>query len=52
MALDKTPDMASLTPAERAAIYKQRAAAAGIGGAPNPAAAPRPAPAAAAQKKQ
>jgi menaquinol-cytochrome c reductase cytochrome b/c subunit len=48
MALDKTPDMASLTPAERAALYKQRAAAAGIGQAPNPAAAAaaaRPAPA-------
>jgi menaquinol-cytochrome c reductase cytochrome b/c subunit len=50
MALDKTPDMNSLTPAERAALYKQRAAAAGIGQPPNPAAAqapPRPAPAAA-----
>ena len=50
MALDKTPDMESLTPAERAALYKQRAAAAGIGQPPNPAAAqaaPRPAPAAA-----
>jgi menaquinol-cytochrome c reductase cytochrome b/c subunit len=48
MALDKTPDMESLTPAERAALYKQRAAAAGIGQPPNPAAAqaaPRPAPA-------
>jgi menaquinol-cytochrome c reductase cytochrome b/c subunit len=46
MALDKTPDMESLTPAERAALYKQRAAAAGIGQPPNPAAAqaaPRPA---------
>jgi hypothetical protein len=50
--LEKTPDMASLTPAERARIYKERAAAAGIGrpaaagggdGAPP---APTPAPAA------
>jgi menaquinol-cytochrome c reductase cytochrome b/c subunit len=53
MALDKTPDMESLSPSERAAIYKQRAAAAGIGGAPNPAAArpagAQPAPAGAAQ---
>jgi hypothetical protein len=40
MALDKTPEMESLTPAERAALYKQRAAAAGIGQPPNPAAAP------------
>ncbi len=39
MALDKTPDMESLSPSERAALYKQRAAAAGIGRAPNPAAA-------------
>jgi hypothetical protein len=46
--LDKTPDMANLTPAERARIYKERAAAAGIGrppaagqdGAPPPAPAP------------
>ena len=48
MALDKTPDMESMTPSERAALYKQRAAAAGIGGAPNPAgaaAAPAAAPA-------
>jgi menaquinol-cytochrome c reductase cytochrome b/c subunit len=54
--LEKTPDMASLTPAERARIYKERAAAAGLGrppaaggdGAPPPAptpAAPPPAPA-------
>src|SRR5262249_47796141 len=61
--LERTPDMANLTPAERARIYKERAAAAGIGrppaagqdGAPPPAPAPpppapaeRPAPAAAA----
>src|SRR5579859_1977395 len=49
MALGKTPDMANLTPSERAALYKQRAAAAGIGQPPNPAAAAaaaRPAPAA------
>ncbi|MCA1645814.1 MAG: hypothetical protein LC797_10235 [Chloroflexi bacterium] len=39
MALDKTPDMESLSPSERAALYKQRAAAAGIGQPPNPAAA-------------
>ena len=57
MALDKTPDMSNLSPAERAALYKQRAAAAGIGKPPNeggaaaaarPAATPPPAPAAAA----
>jgi hypothetical protein len=59
--LEKTPDMASLSPAERARIYKERAAAAGIGrppaagqdGAPPPAPAPTPAaaepPAAAAR---
>jgi len=35
MALDKTPDMEGLTPAERAALYKQRAAAAGIGRPPS-----------------
>lgn len=29
--LDRTSDMASLSPAERAKIYKERAAAAGIG---------------------
>ncbi|HLZ29539.1 MAG TPA: hypothetical protein VKV73_19655 [Chloroflexota bacterium] len=49
MALGKTPDMESMTPSERAALYKQRAAAAGIGQPPNPAAAAaaaRPAPAA------
>jgi NADH-quinone oxidoreductase subunit C len=46
--MDKTPDMAGLTPAERAAIYKQRRMAA-QGGAPAPApagAAAAPAPAA------
>jgi hypothetical protein len=51
MALDKTPDMANMSPSERAALYKQRAAAAGIGQPPNPAGAAgaaRPAPAAAA----
>jgi quinol---cytochrome c reductase cytochrome c subunit, bacillus type len=49
MALDKTPDMESLSPSERAALYKQRAAAAGIGQPPNPAGAAgaaKPAPAA------
>jgi hypothetical protein len=49
MALDRTPDMEGLSPAERAAIYKQRAAAAGIGQPPSgagQAAAARPAPAA------
>src|SRR5436190_4236046 len=50
MALDKTPDMGNLTPSERAALYKQRAAAAGIGKPPNEsgaaAAAPKPAAAA------
>jgi len=52
MALERTPDMEGLSPSERAAIYKQRAAAAGIGQPPSGAggqAAPRPAPAAAAQ---
>jgi hypothetical protein len=52
MALERTPDMEGLSPSERAAIYKQRAAAAGIGQPPSAAggAAPRPAaqPAAAA----
>lgn len=61
--LEKTPDMANLTPAERARIYKERAAAAGIGRpaaagggdaappAPTPApAAPAPAPAAPAAR--
>ena len=52
MALDKTPDMEGMTPSERAALYKQRAAAAGIGQPPEyrrrrhyppPAAAPAPA---------
>jgi hypothetical protein len=51
MALERTPDMEGLSPSERAAIYKQRAAAAGIGqppsGAGGQAAAARPAPAAA-----
>jgi hypothetical protein len=49
MALDKTPEMENLSPSERAALYKQRAAAAGIGQPPNPAAAAaaaKPAPAA------
>ncbi len=58
--LEKTSDMAKLTPAERARIYKERAAAAGIGRpapdqpaggaapAPTPAPAPAPKPAAAA----
>jgi menaquinol-cytochrome c reductase cytochrome b/c subunit len=46
--LEKTPDMEGLSPAERAAIYKQRAAAAGIGRAPNAAAAEAAAPARAA----
>jgi menaquinol-cytochrome c reductase cytochrome b/c subunit len=50
--LARTPDMEGLSPSERAAIYKQRAAAAGIGRAPSPAAADgaaaAPAPAAAA----
>src|SRR5215217_2727570 len=48
--LERTPDMANLTPAERARIYKERAAAAGLGrlpaagqdGAPPPAPAPTP----------
>jgi len=43
MALERTPDMEGLTPTERAAIYKQRAAAAGIGRAPNASAAAAPA---------
>ncbi len=57
MALDKTPDMEGLSPSERAALSKQRAAAAGIGLPPSaagaqpaaaraPAAAQAPAPAA------
>jgi menaquinol-cytochrome c reductase cytochrome b/c subunit len=49
MALDKTPDMESLSPSERAALYKQRAAAAGIGQPPNPASAAAAARPAAAQ---
>ncbi len=40
MGLDKTPDMEGLTPAERAALYKQKARAAGIGGPPPSAGAP------------
>src|SRR3954471_5242082 len=56
--LERTPDMASLTPAERARIYKERAAAAGLGrppaagqdGAPPPSAAPAPTPAAPAER--
>jgi len=56
MALDKTPEMEGLSPSERAALYKQRAASAGIGKPPSEAsaqparaaaAAPPPAPAAA-----
>src|SRR5207302_2153342 len=47
MALERTPDMEGLSPSERAALYKQRAAAAGIGQPPSAAggqtAAPRPA---------
>src|SRR4051794_32040370 len=46
MALDKTPDMESMSSADRAALYKQRAAAAGIGKPPNTAGAAAPAPAA------
>ena len=50
--LERTPDMEGMTPAERAALYKQRAAAAGIGRAPSAASAEggaaQPAPAAAA----
>src|SRR3954454_19067413 len=48
--LERTADMASLTPAERARIYKERAAAAGIGRPPAaggdtpPAPAPAPTP--------
>jgi hypothetical protein len=49
MALERTPDMEGLSPSERAALYKQRAAAAGIGRAPNAGGAtPAAAPAAAA----
>jgi hypothetical protein len=53
MALDKTPDMEGMSPSDRAALYKQRAAAAGIGQPPNPAAAAaaaRPATSAAAPR--
>src|SRR5919202_4479358 len=46
--LERPPDMEGLSPAERAAIYKQRSAAAGIGRAPS-AAAESAAPARAAQ---
>ena len=56
--LEKTPDMASLSPAERARIYKERAAAAGLGrppaaggdGAPPPAPTPAAPPPAAAER--
>jgi menaquinol-cytochrome c reductase cytochrome b/c subunit len=48
MALDRTPDMEGLTPAERAAIYKQRASAAGIGQPPSAAGVGAARPAAAA----
>jgi len=34
--LDRTPDMEGLSATDRAKIYKERAAAAGIGGTPNP----------------
>jgi menaquinol-cytochrome c reductase cytochrome b/c subunit len=44
MALDKTPDMENMSPADRAALYKQRAAAAGIGKPPNTSGAATPAP--------
>jgi NADH-quinone oxidoreductase subunit C len=44
--LEKTPDMEGMSPADRAAEYKRRAAAAGIGRAPNPGAAPAAAPSA------
>jgi menaquinol-cytochrome c reductase cytochrome b/c subunit len=51
MALERTPDMEGLSPSERAALYKQRASAAGIGRPPSaasaqPAAAASAAPAA------
>jgi len=51
MALERTPDMEGLSPADRAKLYKERAAAAGIGQPPSaasgqPAAAARPAAAA------
>jgi menaquinol-cytochrome c reductase cytochrome b/c subunit len=49
MALDKTPDMEGLSPSERAALYKERASAAGIGKPPSAASAqPAAAPAQAA----
>jgi menaquinol-cytochrome c reductase cytochrome b/c subunit len=48
MALDKTPDMEGLSPSERAALYKQRAAAAGIGRPPSAAGAQAAGPPAAA----
>src|ERR671929_224414 len=47
--LERTPDMEGMSPAERAAEYKRRSAAAGIGRAPNPGAAPAAAPAAPAK---
>lgn len=49
--LERTPDMEGMSPSDRAALYKQRAAAAGIGQPPSTAgqtAVARPAPAAAA----
>ncbi|MBV9327091.1 MAG: menaquinol-cytochrome C reductase [Chloroflexi bacterium] len=49
MALERTPDMEGLSPSERAAIYKQRAAAAGIGQPPSAASGAAPAPRPAAQ---
>jgi hypothetical protein len=48
MALERTPDMEGLSPSERAALYKQRASAAGIGRPPSAASAQPAAPAAAA----
>ena len=49
--LDRTPDMEGLSAADRARIYKERAAAAGIGRAPSPeAGGAEAAPAAAAEK--
>ncbi|MBI2755733.1 MAG: NADH-quinone oxidoreductase subunit C [Chloroflexi bacterium] len=49
MALERTPDMEGLTPAERAVLYKQRASAMGIGRAPNTSGAAEAAPAAPAE---
>jgi len=49
MALERTPDMEGLSPSERAALYKQRSSAAGIGRPPSAASAePATRPAAAA----